>query len=575
MIKEQWSVINAKDVSNSVWDTVRCPGLTSSAKEIDNLKEALRRAHNVFRYKRDVPLLWVVFIGGTGTGKSILFNALCGTNISDTGVERPKTQGPVIYYHREKPIYDGFPFSEFSISNKIQGEQTVQNRGSSGTFTVVSHSRDSIAHIAFVDTPDVDSLETRNREMADDFYLLSDVVIFVTSQEKYADEVPSQVFYRVYQDEKPCYFLLNKAGGELTQEEVLTFFAEKHVKISPDTFRLIPYVSSPVSENVSSNRKFQEFASSIFEMFDKTNFSRLYDESRERNRKHLSAKITTLLRLIDEEEEAALHWLDELDVLFEENKEYLLLQLEHHYPASSREFIQNEIRNIFKKYDLLRKPRRYLSTIILTPFRLLGFRRVESRTHARELLNVGKKVDISPILAVIERFNRLVLEKLSPADDKVPLSQKMRNPDLVMTAEEVRTIVAREQENLALWIEENFEEMARSIPKSKEWGIYSTAVLWGIFIISFEIVLGGGIGILEAALDSILAPFVTKGSVELFASREIQKIARELDHRYREGLLYILEEQKKRYRAAALSLVTAPEVKKSIHAIVTELERVV
>jgi hypothetical protein len=125
---------------------------------------------------------------------------------------------------------------------------------------------------------------------------------------------------------------------------------------------------------------------------------------------------------------------------------------------------------------------------------------------------------------------------------------------------------------LALWIEETFKNLAKGIPKSKEWGIYTTSILWGIIIVAFEIVLGGGISILEAVLDSVLAPFVTKGSVELFASREIQQIAHELDRRYREGLHAIFQEQKYRYESGLLSLITPQETIDAIRSIRGRLE---
>ncbi|MBW2016135.1 MAG: hypothetical protein JRJ01_04745, partial [Deltaproteobacteria bacterium] len=60
-------------------------------------------------------------------------------------------------------------------------------------------------------------------------------------------------------------------------------------------------------------------------------------------------------------------------------------------------------------------------------------------------------------------------------------------------------------------------------------------------------------------LDSVLAPFVTKGAIELFAYQEIQRVAGELSRRYREGLLSVLRLQKQRYEDCLFSLSTPPE----------------
>jgi len=80
------------------------------------------------------------------------------------------------------------------------------------------------------------------------------------------------------------------------------------------------------------------------------------------------------------------------------------------------------------------------------------------------------------------------------------------------------------------------------------------------------VAVGGGFTVLDAALDSALAPFVTKGAVELFAYQELRRLARELADRYREGLLSVLHDQRTRYQACLQALVTSGDT-------VEELER--
>ncbi|MBW1710500.1 MAG: hypothetical protein JRJ73_11540, partial [Deltaproteobacteria bacterium] len=125
-------------------------------------------------------------------------------------------------------------------------------------------------------------------------------------------------------------------------------------------------------------------------------------------------------------------------------------------------------------------------------------------------MKVQKKIDLSPVQAALERFNRLVLEELSPPDENAPLFKGLRQPEVMLTDEEIKERIWEEQEKLAVWLSETFEELSRGIPKTKEWGIYSTSILWGILILSLETVIGGGFTIIDAALDSALAPFVTK-----------------------------------------------------------------
>ncbi|MEA1935733.1 MAG: GTPase [Thermodesulfobacteriota bacterium] len=557
-----------------LWEAVQCPGLTQSAKDINHLKKSLARQLKAFNYKHKKSLLWVVFIGGTGTGKSTLFNALCGSYISETGVERPKTAGTIAYVHKKTPLEDNFPFPEFEVKRireKNDGSPNIPHV--SRNFIVVEHARDDISHLVLTDTPDLDSLEIQNRQMAEDLYLLADVIVFITSQEKYADDVPSRFLYRIHREGKPYFFLFNKADPVTRREEVFLFFQNQDLKIQEDRFRLIPYMQQPSVESISNQQEFRKFTSAFFQESGKDKLLQLLQDSETRNAQNLKDKIDFLLNLLEDEKKAGQKWTEGLYSLFEDSSQYLLSQTEARHEKESRNHIQNEIRKIFNKYDVLARPRRYVTRFFLIPLRLLGLKKRETpESHRKELLKAGQRVDISPVLTTVDRFNRLVLERLSPADDTSSLLYELRQPDIALTGEEIREKIQEEQENLADWLEEAFQDLARGIPKSKELGIYSMSILWGILILSFEVVLGGGITFLEAALDTVIAPLITKGSVNLFAYHELQKIARELNQRYQDGLLSILREQRNRYESCLVPLLTSQETIEALRSLRGQME---
>lgn len=545
----------------TIVDDVRISGLTLPVPEFDRLKRSIHRESDIFDYKRKTPLLWAVFLGGTGTGKSLCFNALCKADISETGVERPKTQGPIVYLHEGKLVDGTFPLPDLKIQ-RIDGASPdkSKNSGASGRFSVIEHKRSDLEHLAIVDTPDLDSVEVSNREIAEDFYLLADIIIFVASQEKYADAVPSQFFQRVYRERNPYFFLINKASTELTREEVIRFFREQKIDLATDCLQLIPYIKNVTRERIAESSEFAKFGTIFFDLCRSEHFSSMRKDSLHHAKHELSKKIDFFLDRIIRENDAVGDWLGALEKLYTKSSHEIMTQLEQYYSKTSRDHLQREIKKIFTKYDIFRKPRGYVMQILKVPLRLFGITKSKtSQDHTKELNKVRRKIDISPIMLVIEQFNQEVLENLSPEDETAPLYREIRRAEIVMTEEEIRKRIGEEQKRLAIWLEETFAEMSRGISKTKEWGIYTTAILWGILIVSFEIVLGGGISILEAALDSIMAPFVTKGSAELFASREIKNIAHELDRRYRDGLLSILKEQKDRYSERAMGLSTPPE----------------
>ena len=65
-----------------------------------------------------------------------------------------------------------------------------------------------------MDTPDFDSVELSNRAIADDFFIISDILVFITSQEKYADLAGHEMQTRARQWGKKAIFVMNKAVSD-------------------------------------------------------------------------------------------------------------------------------------------------------------------------------------------------------------------------------------------------------------------------------------------------------------------------------------------------------------------------
>lgn len=552
---------------------IQCPGLTTGAREIERMTEDLPKRLDAFFYKEHSEQMWIVFLGGTGTGKSTLFNALCGENLSSTGVERPKTWGPVAYLYQSTPLEQAFPFHHIHIDRHSGIDSSFKPvSGKSGQLLVLNHRKTPWAHLILVDTPDVDSVEEENREITEDLYLLADAVVFVASQEKYADDVPYRFLLRVLNDGKPCYFLLNKAQEKVTLADVLAPLMNQGVPLDKKRMWLIPYLPGDPRRMISESAPFNAFRDHLLRDFATGNVAALKNEIRLNRTEDLRARLSGLLAILEHENKAAEEWSQRLEAIFKANSEEFLREERERFAQRSREFLGREIRKLFQRYDVLATPRRILKTFLMLPFKLLGFRGADSRENRmEELRKVRAKMDLEPILRTMTKFNALILEKLSPSDGEAPLFQKMRLPGTVLTEEEIKTHIWHEQERLDKWLEETFQKLSREIPQGKKWGIYSTSILWGILILSFETVVGGGFTVLDAALDSALAPFVTKGAVELFAYHEIQKIARELAGRYQESILSVLLLQKTRYEASMTGLMTSPETLKTLKTLYADM----
>jgi hypothetical protein len=446
--------------------------------------------------------------------------------------------------------------------------------GKPGLLTIVEHVREDLSHIIAIDTPDLDSVEKGNRRIAEDLYLLSDVVLFVTSQEKYADDVPYQFLQRVVQEKKPFIFLVNKAREGLGKEEIQSVFQNQGVSWDMERLWLIPYVSSPPSQWLPEHPLFRAFLRAFQEELSRDGMKDIRRKGLARLARELKSEAHRLMEFLEQENRAGGEWLTRLEVLFQESSQNLIQGERGRFAERSKEYLGREIRKLFAEYDVLAKPRRLIREVFLTPFRLLGlWRKPDEEIRRKDLLKVRQKTDLSSIQAAMETFNRRVLEELSPPDSRSPLFSALRRPDITLGEAEIKARIGQAHEALAAWLEGTFLDLSRSIPHGKKWGIYTTSILWGVLILSFETVLGGGFSLLDAALDSALAPFVTKGAVELFAYHEIQKIARELAKRYQEGLVSTLLIQRERYEQCLQSLMTPREAVEALEAFARDIEK--
>lgn len=555
----------------SLQQSLRWPGLTADYRQIKPLLHLIKKTAAVWLFRQNLPAYWLVFIGGTGTGKSTLFNAFCGTSISATGVERPKTHGPILFAH-EQAALGRLLGAETIPAARSATDTESQSRGCSGRLTVVEHNRDSWDRLIVVDTPDLDSVALENRQAAEDLYLMADAVVFVTSQEKYADEVPYEFLLRILEDRAPLFFILNKSQPRFDQSELLEPLRAHGRAPAPERVWLIPFAPDHPEQWVTRHPAWQSFVQAFFAQAGPERIPELHQARQAERAVALRDRIEQLQALLDREIEAANQWLDQLQQVHRESTRELLNEEEKNFASESRQYLQAEIRKLFSRYDVLAKPRRVVREILLAPLRLFGFGAPNPAREGHHALRKARdKIDLTPVQNAVAAFNRAVLEALSPEDKESPLFREIRQAQVALTDSEVKERVWQEQERLVEWLEDTFQDLSAGISKGKEWGIYSTSVAWGVLILAFETTIGGGFTVVDAALDSALAPFVTKGAVELFAYNEIQRVARALAERYQNALISVLTEQKDRYIESLQSLLppaatlqTLAELKQSV-----------
>ena len=164
----------------------------------------------------------VALAGGTGSGKSSLFNALAGANFSPAGVTRPTTKhshacvwgmegaAPLLdwlgvqrrhRYARASALDEGeaslvlachpdeidwFAENNFLPTLPRVRQEGLARPGRDGLL-VLAASEGMPRGIALLDTPDIDSVVQAHHEFAYQFLDASDLWLFMTSASRYAD----------------------------------------------------------------------------------------------------------------------------------------------------------------------------------------------------------------------------------------------------------------------------------------------------------------------------------------------------------------------------------------------------
>jgi energy-coupling factor transporter ATP-binding protein EcfA2 len=161
--------------------------------------------------------LTIGLVGGTGVGKSTLMNALAGAPIASTSHRRPHTDRVLIYRH------------ESAQAPSISDTENIPRQE-------ILHQGDRIRRILLCDLPDFDSLVGEHRERVIRFMVQLDLVLWVTSPEKYADHKFYGFLSQAPKARENFTFVLNKAdllfNGETLEKgygqlnRVMTRFGE-------------------------------------------------------------------------------------------------------------------------------------------------------------------------------------------------------------------------------------------------------------------------------------------------------------------------------------------------------------
>lgn len=146
------------------------------------------------------PILRTGILGGTQVGKSTIFNYLAGADFAGVSKRAAATRWPLVLLPAELasdaaalvkrlfPLFEPRPWEEnYDTSIPVIGEAPP-------VFFRIAQPGVLPEHLVLVDAPDVDGKEKMNRTVAEKMAKCVDVVIAVSSNQKYNDEKPNDFF---------------------------------------------------------------------------------------------------------------------------------------------------------------------------------------------------------------------------------------------------------------------------------------------------------------------------------------------------------------------------------------------
>lgn len=172
------------------------------------LNETLGESSGERLDRRDDPLLVVMLCGPTAVGKSSLINALAGAEISRPGLGAT-TRAAVLYVHEQDDPASLFEYSHALGIGEQKGIGEQEGSGEQQETELVRHHRDELLHKVLVDTPDIDSIRLQHRAVTSRLVHAADLVLFVTSPEKYK-VMRSARWVLEQRQQRALAFVLNK-----------------------------------------------------------------------------------------------------------------------------------------------------------------------------------------------------------------------------------------------------------------------------------------------------------------------------------------------------------------------------
>ncbi len=482
-------------------------------------------------------------MGGTGTGKSTIFNSLAGRIISEVSKRRPSTTTPKILAH--ETAVEGLIACPFLASHPEQ-----ESRPRQWQETIETHQDLDISDLILVDTPDFDSAELSHHVIADNFFLISDLIILITSQEKYADLTGHQVTQRALDWGKTIIFVMNKVASDTAYDDFRQGLHGRGFSVEPIR---IERLDSPPSL-IPGLRNRREFASLFAAEDGKGNREQVRAREMDRLREKTERELGAFLDAIDKEQQRLAHVNSRIATILQEVVRGMEERLDAVVSRETEVRIRERLQGLLRKYDILFVPRMMVRHTLKKAFLLvtewLGGPAADSTrltnekaVRSEDLRESRAAARLEPLEAAIAKLNLKVAELLCADSLFDDLCRVVQTEVPRWDREKIRALYDEAFPGVEQLLEREFQQLREGLSGTDELKLYGSYTLWALLLITVEITVLGGSALLDALLGTVIMPFIPKLVLNAKVVDLLRDIGLRVEREHRETLRDIVQRQ--------------------------------
>jgi hypothetical protein len=391
-------------------------------------------------------------------------------------------------------------------------------------------------------------------------------LVFITSQEKYADLAGHEMQTRARQWGKKAIFVMNKAVSDTAYNDFKSLIRALGYEAEP--IRIERREPSP--DLIPGLRNRPEFAELLAEASGRSGKT-IRKEELGRLRERTLASLNDLTSSLEFQVQRVAAVNSEIRRILEEVSRGMEAQLDAIVSDDMEVQIRNRLQRLLRKYDILFVPRMMVRNALKSLFSAVAeifvsrdvgaMSQDDERGIRTEDFEAAKAVArLQPLEWATARLNLAIAQMLSSNPALEDLCQVALTDVPRWSREEIRAHYDAAFPGMEHLLEAEFNRFRDGLSRTDELKLYGSYTVWALFLITAEIVVGGGFTLLDALLNTVIVPFIPKWLLNLKVLDVLREIGERVDREHRNTLRGILQGQAELYAEQFSRLVPGDTV---------------